>query len=783
MLLSQAGIFNQDLGDQGLWDISTAVFNQTFSDLVAPETDPTGVAFKPDGTKMFVVGIKGDTISSYHLSIPWDISTALEEHVFVVASQESVPRSLKFKPDGTRMFAAGNSGNDVNEYALTSAWDISSATHVQNQSFMTALSYIHGFFFRPDGTRLFVIQYGTQHVLSYNLSTAWDTTTLSFHESIYIGSQEYSPWALYFKPDGTKMFVIGRSGIDVNEYSLSSAWELSSANFDHSFSVQGQESNPSGLQFDTSGVKMYVSGYSSDSVHEYDLSSPWDVSSASFNHSFSVSAQTSYPYGLLFKPDGSRLYILSNNRDIHEFSMSTAWDISTATFLLTVSTTSYTSSSYGMFFKDDGYELFVMQDFRSARIASCSLSSPWDLSTLSFVQSSVPVIGYAYYLFANCFSSNGDKMYLSTFYGEAVIEYNLTTPWDFTTAQFSTILDLSSISLNYVQDITFNSSGTKFYVVDYSYNRINQFDLSSAWNLGSATFSQYKSVSGSSQSMAMALSTDESKMYVVSAFNDSVDEYDITNGDISTAVFFQRKSEILAADPYPTGLFFRPDGLKLYVIGYSTRYLIEYSMSSAWDINSSTYVRSLYVGSQESSPCGVFFKNDGTKLYIIGRSGDEVNEYNLSIAWDISSASFFQYFKVNVQETSPTSLFFRSDGIKMYIVGYSGDKVHEFDLSVAWDVSSANVAQSFLVSSQESTPRGLFFKSDGTKMYVMGSSGDDVNEYNLATPWDISNATYVQNFYVGNKENNPSGLWIKPDGSRMFVVGYGNDAIHEYVLG
>ncbi|MCH6574844.1 MAG: aminotransferase class V-fold PLP-dependent enzyme, partial [Bacteroidetes bacterium] len=48
-----------------------------------------------------------------------------------------------------------------------------------------------------------------------------------------------------------------------------------------------------------------------------------------------------------------------------------------------------------------------------------------------------------------------------------------------------------------------------------------------------------------------------------------------------------------------------------------------------------------------------------------------------------------------------------------------------------WRVSTAVFKQTFSVSGQETGPEGIFFKPDGTKMYVLGSSGDNVNEYDL----------------------------------------------------
>ena len=37
---------------------------------------------------------------------------------------------------------------------------------------------------------------------------------------------------------------------------------------------------------------------------------------------------------------------------------------------------------------------------------------------------------------------------------------------------------------------------------------------------------------------------------------------------------------------------------------------------------------------------GMTFNNDGTMMYIVGWTGDDVNEYNLSTSFNVSTASF-----------------------------------------------------------------------------------------------------------------------------------------------
>lgn len=231
---------------------------------------------------------------------------------------------------------------------------------------------------------------------------------------------------------------------------------------------------------------------------------------------------------------------------------------------------------------------------------------------------------------------------------------------------------------------------------------------------------------------------------------------------------------------------FSSDGTRMYICfwtGSSTIYqpVEQYNLSTAWDVSTAVpKVKKFYVGSQEANPTGVYVKPDGTKMYVVGTAGDDINEYNLSTAYDVSTAAYNQNFSVSAQETTPSGVEFKPDGTKMYVVGTTGDDINEYNLTTAWDISTASYNQNFSVSGQESSPSSVRFKSDGTKMFVCGSSGDDVNEYNLSTAWDVSTASYVQNFATG--ETNQIGLAFSDDGTKMYTCGYTLDYIKEWDL-
>ena len=248
--------------------------------------------------------------------------------------------------------------------------------------------------------------------------------------------------------------------------------------------------------------------------------------------------------------------------------------------------------------------------------------------------------------------------------------------------------------------------------------------------------------------------------------------YSLANASYDSVSF-----SVAAQDTLPSDIFFKPDGTKMYVAGDGGNDINEYNLSTAWDISTASFVQVFSVAGQDTGVAGVFFKPDGLKMYVVGFTNDSVYEYTLSTAWDISTSSFVQSFSVSGQDTGPVALFFKPDGTKMYVTGQTGVDVNEYTLSTAWDISTASYAQNFSIVAQGSIPRGLFFKPDGTKMFT---SSPEIDEYALSTPWNISTASYIQNFSVAGQDASPLNLSFKDDGTKMYVVGAGNDAIYQY---
>ena len=230
----------------------------------------------------------------------------------------------------------------------------------------------------------------------------------------------------------------------------------------------------------------------------------------------------------------------------------------------------------------------------------------------------------------------------------------------------------------------------------------------------------------------------------------------------------------------PRGITFNNDGTKMFIVGTDGADVNEYTLSTGFDLSSTvTFVDSFSVSAKESGPTAVKFNTDGTKMFITGVSSSNVHEYALSTGFDVSTASFTQTLVTTVDNDN-FGLDFNNDGTKMYITGNQTDSIYEFNLSSAFDISTATLNQSKYLNPIDDEPFGIEFNTDGTRLFIVGTKGNGVDEYTLSTPYDISTMEHMGFFFIGG---NPSGIHINPAGTKMFVMGNQSDLVKSYDLG
>jgi DNA-binding beta-propeller fold protein YncE len=705
------------------WDSSTA----SLSSVSADTTVGQGVAIRPDGRAFFACGTTNPSVKMHTMTTPWTASTAVLGNFVSILSEDSSPTGIAFSTDGTNMYVLGDVGNDLNQYSLDPAWAVSTATYVRtfNTSAYNAETFPRGVTFKPDGTRMYVVGSVKDNIEEYSLSTAWNISTASSVRLKSLSLQDTESRDIRFKDDGTKLYILGADGDEINEYSLSTAWDISTASFVQVFSITLQETEATGLFFKSDGSGMYVLGQTGDDVNEYSLSTPWNISTASFVRSFSIASQDVSPHGLAFNDDGTRMYVVGIFYGrVYEYNLSTAWDISTATY---------------------------------GTLTNTLVPSPNDIR----------------------FKPDGTKMYTVSAANNTVREYDLSEAWDIFTASFLHEYTVAEAILE--NGLEFSSDGLFMYLVDNN-GGVYKYNLATAWNVSTASFAYRVLFPGMTAPQSIKLKSDDSKMFVTQG--SSVFQYSLpvakelrSPGD-EGASFAVGQAEVA-----PAGLDFSYDGTKMYVVGPTNDRIFQYALSTPWNLSSASYTQNTAIGTQETTPTGVYFKPDGTNMYVIGSASDNVHQYSLSTAWDVSTATFVVGRSVSAQDTAPADLYFKPDGTKLYVVGTTGDDVNEYNLSTAWDISTTSFVQVFSVAGQDNTPTAMAFRPDGLRMFVVGATNDGIHQYDLTTPWDISTASYTKQLRIDYLESAIGGLSFKTDGTKLYLVGTGSDRVFELNLG
>lgn len=198
---------------------------------------------------------------------------------------------IAFNNDGTSMYVSNNN-SEIFQYTLATAYNVGTSTYASKTidlSAQLAISVYMDIALSSDGTKLFALESGQPHTLyMYNLSVAWDISTATYSNDSFSMQSE-------FGTNGSGNFVFNSTGTKL--YAL------------HVFSVY--------------------------KVHQYDLSTAWDITSAAYStKAYDYSAiMTTSAFGLAMANDDSTFYIGDDGATnlIREFSMSNSSDITSTT--------------------------------------------------------------------------------------------------------------------------------------------------------------------------------------------------------------------------------------------------------------------------------------------------------------------------------------------------------------------------------------------------------------------------------------------------------------------
>lgn len=196
----------------------------------------------------------------------------------------------------------------------------------------------------------------------------------------------------------------------------------------------------------------------------------------------------------------------------------------------------------------------------------------------------------------------------------------------------------------------------------------------------------------------------------------------------------------------------------------------QYATTAPYDTTTLTYQTSLVVPAPNTR--SIDFSNTGLAFYVF--DGDpNVREFTLTTAYDLATATLNQTRSLSTLPSmtgTPYGGSFNNTGTKMYVLGLSGtasqNNIIEYDLASAYDIQNATFSASFNIGATAPNTRAFRFSSSGLKLYTSQNNGP-IREHDVATAFDLSSTiTFVRTFapinYIGFR------FEVAADGSRLY---------------
>lgn len=232
------------------------------------------------------------------------------------------------------------------------------------------------------------------------------------------------------------------------------------------------------------------------------------------------------------------------------------------------------------------------------------------------------------------------------------------------------------------------------------------------------------------------------------------------------------------------GTEFNPNGTRMYVVGRSSENVIEYQLTTPWDITSAIYVRELDTSDIMSSQTQPFNsshgihirQSDGVKLYIVNRT--EIFEFTMSSAWNISTASLSGYKDLTEWHLRAHGVEFKPDGTRMFMEDRFVGTVFQYNLSTPWNIETATLDYTYNVPVQQDL-QGIQLNPNGTRMFLIDNGLIEIHEFTISTPYDLRSASYLSSYSLNDT---PNGIYLKfkHDFKQFYITDPQTNRIHIY---
>jgi len=223
-----------------------------------------------------------------------------------------------------------------------------------------------------------------------------------------------------------------------------------------------------------SGKYMIVSDRTFGDVFMYEMSTPFDISTAG-------SPQSQFrPGGDLrgcgVSPDGTKVYVFESNQKLSQYGLTTPFDLSNTNL---EDNTLNAASGGDLSFNIDGSILYVGSETQ-ATIDQYNLSTQYDISSRdSGTQGS-----FSHNIFGISVVDSGQKLYVSNGLN-GLFKHDLTTPYDIRT-------NTNTQQINFIPDDTrgfaLREDGTRFFADNRDNDTLEVYDMTTPYDINTITF-------------------------------------------------------------------------------------------------------------------------------------------------------------------------------------------------------------------------------------------------------------------------------------------------------
>lgn len=730
-----------------------------------------GIRFDETGTGLTLS--RGDGLSqvTFGLDRPSVVGmdSALDYDVLLGATSVS---GLRFNSDGTQVTFNSTNPDKLITADLVSPYRLAGATLAYIElSYGTQMSYCHDFRFGDSGNKLYLLD-NLDQIHQYDLTTPYNVSTASYTSKVFATTTESEAPTSFAINETGEILLVMDAGIDyIFQYTLSTAWDISTATY------SGKSLNVSKPSFSSVTGQGWTQAYYMDATPDFSrvfistnatynatargfrtltLGSPSDIGTAKLEVPYFLNGTATNLFTV--ENNGSTLYYY-DAQYVYTASLSTP-NMLGAVYGAKSQLWDYETSSYVYSMTEDGQYIFyttVPSVYNNTTLTwyVSKLTTPYDiqspkLNTSTVYTRSVFTSQYAYSYATHispdgrfvtlCWAPNGGTP-------QYIYQFQLNTPYTAADGITTRLSADFSTTLGNFRSIAFSKDGTRFYA---QWNNIlYQWNLSQAYDLQGVSVSNYAAsvnvttLSGDGYYDQMMFVKNDT--FIVSAdAGGHLRTFKLTDPtDISTAVQDQFSVETLtnygAAFGGLRSHHFSDEGTRLKVLTTNSR-LYDIPLPGSYQLDS--VFSQLHAST--ANTVSIAINADETKSYHL--DAGLITEYTLGAKPKVfnGATATGNTFAANTHETTPQGITFSTDGTKLFVIGGTSNTVLRYDVLTAFDLGTVTTTgyQSFNVTSEDTDCIGVRFNAAGTKMFVVGNQTKKVHQYSLSSPFDLDTATY-----------------------------------------